>query len=155
MDSEQERDKKEGQESTEEKRVMDFLHSCSIPLFFKLKQLPLCAAVRELEVIASSFHRLALVDSSGQLSTNRQLRRTSFSLTCPKVYQTLICFQDHPSKAHTPPFSLRHLPAFTFPFHCSIRSPPLFHPSSSLSCPFSLSPHYLSSCSLCGAAGST
>lgn len=59
MHSEQERDRKEGQESTEEKRVMDvFLHSCSIPLFFKLKQLPLCAAARELEVIASSFHRL-------------------------------------------------------------------------------------------------
>lgn len=54
------------------------------PFSSNSKQLPLCAAMREPEVVASAFHRQAPIHSSGQLPPNRKPRRKSSSPTSPQ-----------------------------------------------------------------------
>lgn len=86
MDEEWGGDKKETRWSKEEKKELwaPFYIPAPSPFSSNSKQLPLCAAVRELEVIASAFQRQAPVHSSGQFPANRQPRRKSCSPTRPQ-----------------------------------------------------------------------
>ena len=80
MDGERERETKKEEKSY----GASFYIPAPSPFSSNSKQLPLCAAARELEVIASAFHRQAPVHSSGQLPANRQPRRKSSSPTSPQ-----------------------------------------------------------------------
>ncbi|MEQ2240489.1 hypothetical protein ILYODFUR_015523 [Ilyodon furcidens] len=139
MDRRRQRQKHEAQEGTEEKKVMSFfLHSCSIPLFFQLIQLPLCATARELEVIASAFHRQAPVHSSEQLPANRQPRRKSSSPASPQECISRWFASRTTPPLLTPPQTSRfHSPLLDILTAVSSSSlpPPFFSPSLPLSLP--------------------
>lgn len=119
-----------------ERIMVFFLHSGS-PFSSNSKQSPLCAAIREMEVIASAFHRQAPIHSSGQLPPNRQPRRKSSSPTrlqeCSShVFVSrmtlLSSHQNPPPPKHAYILRAVSLP-LRFPFTAPSVSPPLplFH----------------------------
>lgn len=100
------------------------------PFSSNSKQLPLCAAMREPEVVASAFHRQAPIHSSGQLPPNRQLRRKSSSPTSPQecishvFVSRMTLLSSHqkspPPHTHARTHSSGCLFAFTFPSRCTL-----------------------------------
>lgn len=110
----------------EETRVMGFfLHSCSIPLFFRLKTIATLSAMSEPEVVASAFHRQAAIHSSGSSQPIGNQRGRAAVQRVPRNVSAIDLFPGWPiPSSQSTPKSLFYSPPHYL--HCSLLSPSVF-----------------------------
>lgn len=102
-------------EALEECRVMGcFLHSCYIPLFFRLQTIATLSPMSEPEVAASAFHRQAAIHSSGsQYATKRQSRGPASPQECISYW--FVSRLTHSELAYHPQISFSLPAIYTVP----------------------------------------